>query len=555
MDKDRAKDSENPNHANPVLTLVNSSNDIIREIPCATELTVCEALRSAGVKLRTSCGGQGNCGHCRILVLDGCACAPSQAEMSLLGSGELERGFRLACRLKPAGNLKIQLTDSINLSSGEPYLPESTDDDAQPLFMPAPEYIRPPDPTKRYGAAVDLGTTHIRVSVCDMNSRFRVASRTIVNPQTYYGTDILTRIEFALLNSENAREISSVAAKAAGAVLERIARDFQFRPADIGRVLFVGNTAMLTILAEKNCDLLLDSGRGKCEIDCRPSNVDELCGNLGLETGTEIELAKPLAGFIGSDLLAGVIASDLTGAGAGSLYIDFGTNSEIALWDGKKIMSASAAGGPAFEGGGIGCGMLPGPGAVYAARMTDDGTGLICDTIGGLEARGLCGSAMVDIIAELAGAGILDDRGRFAPGAHKNGYHLGGKNGGLILKKRDVDSFQRAKAAIGGAVVCLMDAAGMRTEELKNIYISGAFGKYLDIENAMRIGLLPAISPRYIHKRRNAALAGAEYLLFHRNSIEVIESLKNRSDFTDLSFSDSFDKNFVKNLFIKPFSR
>ncbi|OGM05158.1 MAG: hypothetical protein A2008_01250 [Candidatus Wallbacteria bacterium GWC2_49_35] len=555
MDKDRAKDSENPIPAHPVLTLVNSSDEIIREIPCVPEFTVCEALRSAGVKLRTSCGGNGNCGHCRILVLEGGADAPSQAEMSLLNAGELERGFRLACRLKPAGNLKIQLTDSIDLSSGQSCLSESTDNDVPPLFLPAPIHIRPPDPPKRYGAAVDLGTTHIRISVCDLKARLRVASRTIVNPQTYYGTDILTRLEFTLLNPGNAREISSVAAKAMGTALERIARDFQFRAADIGRILFVGNTAMLTILAGKNFDLLLDPGRGKCEIDCRPLNVEELRRNLGLETGTEIELAKPLAGFIGSDLLAGVIASDLTGAGAGSLYIDFGTNSEIALWDGKKIISASAAGGPAFEGGGIGCGMLPGPGAVYAARMTDDGTGLVCDTIGGLEARGLCGSAMVDIIAELTGAGILDDRGRFAPGAHKNGYRLGDKNGGLILKKRDVDSFQRAKAAIGGAVVCLMDAAGMRTEDLKNIYISGAFGKYLDIKNAIRIGLLPAISPRNIYKRSNAALSGAEYLLFHRNSIEVIESLKNRSDFTDLSFSDSFDKNFVKNLFIKPFLR
>ena len=100
-----------------------------------------------------------------------------------------------------------------------------------------------------------------------------------------------------------------------------------------------------------------------------------------------------------------------------------------------------------------------------------------------------------------------------------------------------------------------MDAAGMRTEDLKNIFISGAFGKYLDIKNALQIGLLPAISPRNIYKHSNAALSGAEYLLFHRNSIEVIESLKNRSDFMDLSFSDSFDKNFVKNLFIKPFLR
>jgi len=313
MDKDRAKDSENPIPAHPVLTLVNSSDEIIREIPCVPEFTVCEALRSAGVKLRTSCGGNGNCGHCRILVLEGGADAPSQAEMSLLNAGELERGFRLACRLKPAGNLKIQLTDSIDLSSGQSCLSESTDNDVPPLFLPAPIHIRPPDPPKRYGAAVDLGTTHIRISVCDLKARLRVASRTIVNPQTYYGTDILTRLEFTLLNPGNAREISSVAAKAMGTALERIARDFQFRAADIGRILFVGNTAMLTILAGKNFDLLLDPGRGKCEIDCRPLNVEELRRNLGLETGTEIELAKPLAGFIGSDLLAGVIASGPSG--------------------------------------------------------------------------------------------------------------------------------------------------------------------------------------------------------------------------------------------------
>jgi uncharacterized 2Fe-2S/4Fe-4S cluster protein (DUF4445 family) len=188
-----------------------------------------------------------------------------------------------------------------------------------------------------------------------------------LNPQSYFGTDVLTRLMNASESPDRMQEIGRLVRDAIGGALRDIWFEGGWNGQEIGRIMIVGNSAMLALLAERNAHLLLQPESWIRAIDCQPENTDSWRRSWGCDANAIIEVIQPLAGFVGSDLLAGVLAIKLTQGTAGSLLVDFGTNSEIALWDGRQLWVTSAAGGPAFEGWGISCGMPAEPGAIYRA--------------------------------------------------------------------------------------------------------------------------------------------------------------------------------------------
>jgi uncharacterized 2Fe-2S/4Fe-4S cluster protein (DUF4445 family) len=404
----------------------------------------------------------------------------------------------------------------------------------------------------RYGIAVDLGTTQIRLSFWDMKRRVRLAGRYGLNPQTFLGADILTRVIYAQESTIHADKISRMPRYAIGEVMKDICRCEGYHLSETGHMVIVGNTAMLTLLSGRNYELLLQPQYWMNEIDCRPADTGNWKRHWGIDDNAIVELIPSMAGFIGSDLTAGLIATKLTDGSAGSLLIDFGTNSEIALWDGNRLWITSAAGGPAFEGCGISCGMPAGRGAIY--RISTEGSPAMfkCDVTGGVEPVGICGSALVDIIACLIRDGLLNRTGKFAPSIGKNGLAIVKGRNDLVIKKGDIDVFQRAKAAIGAAITYLMKKSGMVYKDLRRICVCGAFGQYLNIENAQTVGLLPDIPSEYIELVGNAALAGCEILLFYHDRLELTESLKNQSTILNLADDPLFEELFIQNLYIRP---
>jgi uncharacterized 2Fe-2S/4Fe-4S cluster protein (DUF4445 family) len=237
---------------------------------------------------------------------------------------------------------------------------------------------------------------------------------------------------------------------------------------------------------------------------------------------------------------------------AGELLIDFGTNSEIALWDGNTLWSTSAAGGPAFEGCGISCGMPAEPGAVFRVEPGPSGADWHSEVIEGGEARGICGSGLVDIIALLRREGRLNSAGRFRKlEAGQEISIIEGKNG-LTLKSQDVDAFQRAKAAIGAGIGILLKQAGMTFGDIRHIFVCGAFGRLLDLKNAQEIGLLPEISTDRIELWGDSALAGCEQLLFLTASGDAMEELRSISQIVNLALIPEFEEEFVRNLYLRP---
>jgi uncharacterized 2Fe-2S/4Fe-4S cluster protein (DUF4445 family) len=271
----------------------------------------------------------------------------------------------------------------------------------------------------------------------------------------------------------------------------------------------------------------------------------------GLLAGASVEIAPSLSGFVGSDLLAGVLATQLTAGPGVALLIDFGTNSEIALWDATNLWVTSAAGGPAFEGWGMHCGLPAEPGAIYRVELQEPSE-LSFKVVGGGEARGFCGSGLVDLMALLLKSGALRSNGKFAREIGAEGFcPLKGRRD-LVLKKGDVDAFQRAKAAIGAGTECLLKGAGLRLEDLTRICVGGAFGRSLQVSNAQDLGLLPGISARKVELCGQTALVGCELLLFAADSTGVLKSLKSRARLINLSQVPEFEDLFIENLYLRP---
>lgn len=530
-----------------MLILHVSLSDEVHSLPFTPGLSVREILDSTDWRVRSACGGVGACGQCLVRLEEGAGNEPSTTELATLSLEQIRQGFRLACQLKPYDDSWIIIENPAPKSNWKALSP-GTYTPASPKSSGAVlSHSRP------YGVAVDLGTTQIRLSLFDMPKARWISGRIGLNPQACFGADVLTRLEKALESEERAREMSMLARDAVGEALQDISAEGSCNLEKIGRMAIVGNTPMLALLTNKNHALLLQPDYWMREVDCIPDDTRLLSLSWGLAPETRIEIVKPLAGFVGSDLLAGVLSTELTKGPAGSLLIDFGTNSEIALWDGTHLWITSAAGGPAFEGCGIGCGMPAEQGAVYRAQLDDSSSQFDFQVLGGGEAKGMCGSGIIDAIAGLVKVGILNGNGRFRNGVGGQGYIIIGKGMPEIrLQKRNIDVFQRAKAAIGAGTMCLLKRADMLPDDLRRICVCGAFGHFLHITNAQAVGLLPKISPDMIELCGNAALTGCEKLLFSPEKGESLDDFRNMAKIINMASLPEFEDLFIQNLYLCP---
>jgi len=518
-------------------------------VPFRLGVSIREILDVTRLRVRSSCGGVGSCGQCRIRVIEGEVTPPTLTELNRLGRELIGQGIRLACQTRPLGDVRVAIDDPAPVSNWR-----SLDETASPPPACGSDGGRMGG-RSGHGVAVDLGTTQIRVSLLDLSTGKRIAGRTGLNPQGVWGADVLTRVLAASEADGRGQEIGRLAEDAIGGALLDIAGREGADLRRISNLAIVGNTAMLCLLSRENYGLLLSPDNWMRGVDCCPQDTQGWCAAWGLAPGTSIELVQPLAGFVGSDLLAGVAATGLTAGPAGALLIDFGTNSEMALWDGEVVWVTSAAGGPAFEGCGISCGMPAEPGAIYRAIMAGDASGLTWSVLGGGMAKGLCGSGLVDVVAALLRTGDLKKNGRFSQPIAEQGFLLSKGLAGITLKNQDIDALQRAKAAIGAGVQCLLAQAGMGLPELQRICVCGAFGNRLDIGNAQEIGLLPAIPAGRIELCGNTALAGCEQMLLAPEGAAMLESLRSRCRIINLSLVAGFDDRFIDNLYLKPMSR
>jgi uncharacterized 2Fe-2S/4Fe-4S cluster protein (DUF4445 family) len=527
----------------PVLHLTSGQRE--RRLEFTAGSTLREVLHAHHAWLVSYCGGGGACGRCRVRVADPCE-APTSAERARLSSADLCDGVRLACQVRPVSDLRV----TIDVAEAAPRWT------AFDLGAAGHEVVagRPPAwclADAPLGAAVDLGTTHVRVSLWDVGRRAVVGRRWALNPQAAFGADVLSRLVAACESPGRATAMRDALAASIGDALGQLSRLAGRDPSHIGQVVLVGNTAMLALMAQGDCASLLDPDTWTNPVDWTPTASAGFGSAWGLAGSGAVRFARPVAGFVGSDLVAAVSATRLCEGPAGSLLIDFGTNSEVALWDGDTLWVTSAAGGPAFEGSGMLCGMPAAAGAIRRVTLErTDPLAFRCDVIGDGPGEGLTGPAIVDVIASLVDAGMVTPAGNLA-GLAATGAIVQDRPR-LVVTKRDIDAFQRAKAAIGAAVLLLLDRARPEALPLCRVCVCGVFGEHLQAAHAQRIGLLPQVPPDAIELRGQAALAGAEQWLFEDSADAAVADIVGRARVINLAHDPSYDGCFIENLRLRP---
>jgi uncharacterized 2Fe-2S/4Fe-4S cluster protein (DUF4445 family) len=422
------------------------------------------------------CGGSDQCGGCRIRVVEGSL--PAHIEDKLVFSEEeLAQGWRLACRGHAWSSVKLEigqwstpvLADDARLEGGS---------------------------RTGLGIAIDVGTTTIAAQLLDLASGEVLAVHTALNPQCAHGADVMSRVSFALRNPG----LTPLIRSAIGIMVDNLAGS---RPHEIREIVLVGNTVMHHLFAGLDIEPLSHAPFAPRDAGEQYFAPEQL--GWCLPSSCRVRFLRCLGGFVGSDILAGIIA---TGIGAGRplrVLIDLGTNGEIVLGDQERMLCASTAAGPAFEAASIRKGMRAAEGAISQVFLRDHG--LECHVIGGSAPRGICGSGLVDAVAAGLDLDAILPSGRLARDAKD--FSVAGP---VSLAQSDIRELQLAKAAVASGLRLLLTLWGATHEDIDTVYLAGAFGNYVRRESAVRIGLLET-PPCRIAAAGNTALRGAKMVL------------------------------------------
>ena len=493
-----------------------------------TEKTLLAALTAGGfTQVEAPCGGRGRCGKCLVTVTGP---VRSLADGSVRQASE-ER--LLACRFAPAGACAVTV-------------PEKA---AMTVVMSGAGDIGPAGETG-LGLAVDIGTTTVAVLLYDMAGGRLLAGMGERNAQRLYGADVVSRITACASGGlvpmrDGIREQITAMARE---LCRRAGRD----PSELCRTVIAGNTVM-----EHLFDGLDPTGIGTAPFTPESLFGDERDGGLclpGLGADRPALLCPCVSGYVGGDITAGLLACGADRAEELWLYADIGTNGEMALVGPEGIVTCATAAGPAFEGAEIACGMDGSPGAVD--RVWVENGEIRAHVIGGGPALGLCGSGLIDAVAALLEAGVIDETGRMAeaeelPPVHgerifllEDGTRAFRLRDGVYLAARDVRQVQLAKAAIRAGAETLLSRAGKTPGDIRRLLIAGGFGSFMDKNSALRIGLLPPVDPARIEHVGNAAGAGAALALTPAGR-DRLAALTARCGYLELSSARDFMDRYI----------
>ncbi|MBI4910821.1 MAG: DUF4445 domain-containing protein [Acidobacteria bacterium] len=451
------------------------------------------------------CGGASACGGCRVRLIDG-EIPVTEGMRDALSEDELAAGWRLACQGQAVGTVTLDI---------EQWSAKILTDESKVSVEPA----------EGFGAVIDLGTTTLVVEVVDLETGDVVSVLTGLNPQGRHGSDVMSRIEFDL---RHPGVLTALIRGALGAMVAQAAGGRLLR-----EVLVCGNTVMHHLFCGESVEPLSHVPFASPALGARLFDGVE----LGWNGVGRVTLLGCAGGFVGSDLIAGLVACGMHEASAVMALMDLGTNGEIAVGNRERVVCASTAAGPAFEGGRIRMGMRAGDGAID--RVERDG----CHVIGGGAAVGICGSGLVDAVAMWLDMGIVAPSGRFADAAKPRRLA-----GDVELSQADVRELQLAKGAIAAGLDLLRRRMGLEPDGISSIHLAGAFGNYVRVASARRIGLLPAWDVPVV-AAGNSAVRGTRALLLSPSRREaILDGLLGRMEHVELAADAEFQEAFVENM-------
>ncbi len=440
------------------------------------------------------CGGNGECRGCRVRVLEGTVAVTPEMR-SIFTPIELEQGWRLGCQARADGPLTLEIAQWET--------PVLTHDSALEF-----------EPAEGLGIAVDIGTTTIAAQLLDLETGMVQAVETSLNPQIEHGSDVMTRVEYALAGGTRLTDLIR-------AEVLRICRALTARP--VREIMLCGNSVMHHLFCGLSVEPFASVPFETNDGGMKSFRARDLGWDLAGDP--EVSFLPCLGSFVGSDILAGILATGMMNSKRFQALVDLGTNGELVVGDGESMLCASTAAGPAFEAGRIRMGMRAATGAISHVSV-EDGR-LRCHVIGDTAARGICGSGLVDAVAAGLELGVIQPSGRMA-----GEFHL---EGDVRLSQRDIRELQLAKAAIAAGIQMLS------TRPVEQYFLAGAFGNYVSIASARRIGLLDHAEPV-----GNTALAGTKLVLLNRSRrVEFLEQVPARVRHVNLAADPQFQDIFT----------
>ena len=480
------------------LTVRSGSGQIT--LPFEPGARLADVLKAHGIGVLSPCGGRGVCGKCAV-ILEGQVSPPSPAER--------RAGARLACQAVLLGDAEVILPqerqiEGIELGGGT-LMPEAP--------MPG-----------QYGAAVDVGTTTVALSLFDLKMGACLAQCGMLNPQTAVAADVMGRIGAALTGEGD--RLQKQAAGAVETLLLRACAQAGIDEKQVESLTVTGNTTMLYLLTGRDPAAL---ARAPFEADCLFDETVPLGGRRAY-------LPRCLHAFVGADITCAVLSSGQCDKEGVSLLCDVGTNGEIALWKDGELLVTSTAAGPAFEGAGISCGCGSVRGAIDRVWVWDGR--MIVHTIGGEKAVGVCGSGLIDAVAAALALGAVDETGAM----DEDSFELAED---VRLLPGDIRAVQLAKAAIAAGIDTLLEAAGVRAEDVETFYIAGGFGSHLNVDSAAAIGLFPKALASRARVLGNAALSGASLLLLDQSARERTRSIARQARHVNLGGNPKFNQHYM----------
>jgi uncharacterized 2Fe-2S/4Fe-4S cluster protein (DUF4445 family) len=577
---------------------------------CPEANSLLECARLLNVDLVSICGGVGACRRCRVQVVFGAVSSPTTEDRDTFTEAELQQGCRLACSAFPQSDIRVlvppeslsapqrtqvegidlrvepdPLTRGFEVQLTPPSLEDPKSDDQNlwgalerdygvapgtidlavqqvlssqlrtlgwkaSVVLREAEVIALASPITRWiGLAVDIGTTKIAVYLVDMKSGDIAASSGLMNPQISYGEDVVSRIYLAGESAGNAEKLQSLLVDALNNSVAVLCAEIGSDPSHIVDAVIVGNTVIHHLflrLSVRQLGMVPYVPAVRSAVDIKARDI-----GLKMALGGYVHMLPNVAGYVGADHVAMLLATEIDEREGVTLALDIGTNTEICLNCHGKMKSVSCASGPAFEGAHIQFGMRAAKGAIERVRLS--GMRVDIQTIGGAAPVGICGSGLLDGIAQMLQNGVIDSSGRMQDHPlvrrrnDRREFVLVERPGedDITISQKDVRELQAAKSAIRLGIQALIEDAGIVVADIDRVIIAGAFGTFIDVPSAIAIGMLPSLPLERYQQVGNAAGTGARLALISQDKRQTALAIAEKDGYIELATIPDFNNKFA----------
>ncbi len=522
-----------------------------------------DVLGKSGVRITGYCAKNGSCGKCVVMVKNRARFGREEGEGGAPSHGAEYAAEKLACHVEVRESMEIYVPHPSRISpysvvSGDGFIKESIAEELAGYGFPGPVGAEFKKNGASYGMAVDLGTTTISAYLHDMENGGLVCAGSVENPQNSRGGDVITRSAAVIEDPSLLPEMQRSLVEGVNLITARFQSRHGVETSRISDMVVVGNPFMTHFFLGVSPESLaqfpfvpgVEGWVSKTAADFGP--------NAALDAGPDckIEILPGIGGFVGSDVVAGLLACRAHEWEETSLFVDVGTNGEVVLGNRDGLLCASVPAGPAFEGASLSHGHVCRTGVIRSVKMGDDGK-IQYETVGSAIPIGLCGSGIIDVLAAFVRNGVVDARGRFVDGNPRvvdGRYELVPSGETAIFRPitvstRDVEEMQKAKSALKTAIGMLMQEMGTSPREIKNVFISGAFGVSIDVKNAVEIGMIPDFPRAAFTAIKNSAGIGARLALLSRGARRAAEAIPKMARFVNLANHPDFSARFIDNMF------